>query len=100
MSTFFKENLSNADNVVGSYDEDKDTYNLTLNSKTVSFSESVNGWTSLKSFIPENGFSVSGDYYTIKDGELYQHNENVLRNYYYGVQYQSSIKIIFNDEPA
>ncbi len=100
MSTFFKENLSNADTIVGSYDEDKDTYNLTLNSKTISFSESVNGWTSLKSFIPENGFSVSGDYYTVKNGELYQHNENLLRNYFYGVQYQSSIKFIFNDEPA
>jgi len=100
MSTFFKENLSNADNIVGSYDEDKDTYNLTLNSKTVSFSESVNGWTSLKSFIPENGFSVSGDYYTVKDGDLYQHNENLLRNHFYGIQYQSSIKFVFNDEPA
>jgi len=100
MSTFFKENLSNADNIVGSYDEDKDTYNLTLNSKTVSFAERTDGWTSLKSFLPENGFSVSGDYYTIFEGELYQHNQNLLRNYFYGVQYDSSIKLIFNDEPA
>ena len=100
MSTFFKENLSNAGNIIGSYDEDKDTYNLTLNSKTVSFAERTDGWTSLKSFLPENGFSVSGDYYTVKDGELYQHNANLLRNFFYGVQYESSIKFIFNDEPA
>jgi len=100
MSTFFKENLSNSDSIVGSYDEDKDTYNVTLNGKTVSFSEKVNGWTSLKSFLPEAGFSVSGDYYTVKDGELYQHNQNLLRNYFYGVQYESSIKFIFNDEPS
>ena len=100
MSTFFKENLSNSSDIIGSYDEDKDTYNLTLNSKTVSFAERTDGWTSLKSFLPENGFSVSGDYYTIKDGELYQHNANLLRNFFYGVQYESSIKLIFNDEPA
>ena len=100
MSTFFKENLSNADNIVGTFDEDKDTYNLTLNKKTVSFSESVGGWTSLKSFLPEAGFSVSGDYYTIYNGELYQHNQNLLRNFFYGTQYDSSIKLIFNDEPS
>ena len=100
MSTFFKENLSNSENIIGSYNEDKDTYNLTFNGKTVSFSESVKGWTSLKSFLPENGFSVSGDYYTIYLGELYQHNQNLLRNFFYGVQYDSSIKLIFNDEPS
>jgi len=100
MSVFFKENLSNAGDIIGSYDEDKDTYNITLNGKTISFSERVGGWTSLKSFLPENGFSVSGDYYTIYGGELYQHNANLLRNYFYGTQYQSSIKFIFNDESA
>ena len=41
--------------------------------KTVSFNENVNGWTSFKSFIPENGISLSKKYFTIKDGGLYQH---------------------------
>tara|TARA_R110002153_G_scaffold5200_2_gene24488 strand:- start:4389 stop:10721 length:6333 start_codon:yes stop_codon:yes gene_type:complete len=100
MSTFFKENLSDADNVVGSYDEDKDTYNLTFNNKTISFSEGINGWTSFKSFLPEAGFSVSGDYYSINGGELYQHNANTLRNNFYGVQYESKITFIFNDSPS
>jgi hypothetical protein len=40
---------------------------------TVSFSESVNGWTSFKSFIAENGVSVSKKYFTFNDGMLYQH---------------------------
>ena len=100
MSTYFKENISDADEIIGSYDEDKDTYNLTLNGVTISFNESVNGWTSFKSFLPEAGFSVSGDYYTIFGGELYQHNANVLRNNFYGVQYDSSIKFLFNDAPS
>jgi hypothetical protein len=97
MSTFFKDNLSAADDIIGSYDEDKDTYNVTLNSKTVSFAEQVNGWTSLKSFLPENGFSVSGDYYTVFGGELYQHNASTLRNNFYGTQYNSTIKFVFNE---
>jgi len=100
MSVFFKENISNADSIIGSYDEDKDIYNLTLNGKTASFSERVGGWTSLKSFLPEAGFSVSGDYYTVYGGELYQHNANLLRNFFYGTQYESSVKLIFNDEPS
>jgi len=100
VSTFFKDNLSVSDTIVGSYDEDKDVYNITLNNKTISFSEGVNGWTSLKSFILENGFSVSGDYYTVFEGELYQHNASTLRNNFYGVQYNSTIKLIFNDAPS
>ena len=100
MSTFFKENLSDADDIIGSYDEDKDTYNLTFNGNTASFSDGVKGWTSFKSFLPENGFSVSGDYYTIFGGELYQHNANTLRNNFYGVQYESKISFIFNEAPS
>tara|TARA_R100000951_G_scaffold96537_1_gene85839 strand:+ start:2241 stop:8627 length:6387 start_codon:yes stop_codon:yes gene_type:complete len=100
MSTYFKENLSDADNIIGSYDEDKDTYNLTFNGVTVSFSDRINGWTSFKSFIPESGFSVSGDYYTVFNGDLYQHNASSLRNNFYGVQYESSIKFVFNDGPS
>ena len=40
---------------------------------TVSFSEDVKGWTSFKSFIPDNGVSVSKKYFTFEDGGLYQH---------------------------
>ena len=100
MSTYFKENISDADEIIGSYDEDKDTYNLTFNGVTISFNEKVNGWTSFKSFLPEAGFSVSGDYYTVLNGELYQHNANTLRNNFYGVQYDSSIKFLFNEAPS
>jgi hypothetical protein len=40
---------------------------------TVSFSEKVNGWTSFKGFIPENGVNVSNKYFTFDKGALYQH---------------------------
>ena len=40
---------------------------------TVTFAENVNGWTSFKSFIPENGLSLSKKYFTFDKGALYQH---------------------------
>ena len=106
MSDFFKDNLSNSTTVIGGYDEGKDLYNITLNGKTVSFTEKVNGWTSLKSFIPENSISVAGNYYSFSDtngdniSELWLHNKNLTRMNFYGVQYDSSIKFVFNDAPG
>ena len=44
-----------------------------LKETTVTFSEDVNGWTSFKSFIPENSVSVSKKYFTLHEGGLYQH---------------------------
>tara|TARA_R100001463_G_scaffold21108_2_gene50999 strand:- start:873 stop:8822 length:7950 start_codon:yes stop_codon:yes gene_type:complete len=100
MKNFFKENLQQASSVVGTYDQNKNLYNLTLNSKTISFSEDVNGWTSLKSFLPEGGISFENNYFTFFNGELWKHSSNSLKNNFYGTQYESTIKFIFNDEPS
>jgi hypothetical protein len=66
---------------------------------TVSFSESVEGWTSRKSFIPEFGISLNNTYFTFKNGRIWQHGLNPIRNNFYGIQYDSSINIILNDSP-
>tara|TARA_R100001463_G_scaffold1152_3_gene4916 strand:- start:2100 stop:10340 length:8241 start_codon:yes stop_codon:yes gene_type:complete len=100
MKKFFKDNLNEASLVIGSYDVNKDLYNITLNNKTASFSEAVNGWTSLKSFLPENGLSISGDFYTFYNGEIWKHTVNTLRSNFYGVQYDSQVKLVLNDEPS
>ena len=105
MSDFFKDNLNNSTTVLGGYDVSKDLYNITLNGKTVSFTEKVNGWTSFKSFIPESSVSVAGNYYSFaKDNndrcELWLHGSNLTRNNFYGTQYDSSVKFIFNDAPG
>ena len=100
MKNFFKENLQQASNIVGTYDQNKNLYNLTLNSKTISFSEDVNGWTSLKSFLPEQGISFENNYFTFFNGELWKHSSNSLKNNFYGTQYESTIKFVFNDEPS
>ena len=50
-----------------------DGYSVDRPKTTVSFSESVKGWTSFKSFIPESGLSLSKKYFTLSDGKLHQH---------------------------
>ena len=105
------------ENVFGSFDAKKSLYNVTIKQKiasvsegpyvtptytsyTLSYSEAAKGWVSFKSFHPESGLSINNDYYTWDDGELYQHHNNETRNNFYGVQYDSSITTILNDEPG
>lgn len=104
MLNYFKTNMRDAEALLGSYDETKDIYNLTLKypqaagDTTVSFTERVNGWTSFKSFIPEAGCSLNNGYYTMYDGEIWKHGVNELRNTYYGTFAASKVKLVFNTE--
>ena len=95
-------------------------------SKTVTFSEKPNGWVSFKSFVPENGLSVSKKYFTFDKGQLYEHyvpksnglhtytdtSGNTLRfdidssfnidnyNNFYNQYKPSLITAVLNDEPS
>ena len=113
MKNWFKDNLPNADQVVGTYDQNKGEYNVTLYnetnleySNTVSYNERVNGWVSFKSFIPEDGLSLSNEYYTFYLGNLYKHHVNQNRNtFYYNVLQNnaftpSTVDVLFNDNPS
>ncbi len=106
MSSYFKEKLPSCSRIIGSYDKDKDLYNVTLKNNnpskdtTLSFTERTKGWTSFKSFIPESGFSLNSVYYTCFNGELWQHSSSELKNNFYTTQYDSSISFVFNDEPS
>jgi hypothetical protein len=73
---------------------------LTYFGRTLSFSEESKGWTTFKSFIPEDGVSINNEYYTFKNGNIYKHHSSSTRNNFYGVQFDSSVSVIFNDEPA
>ncbi len=92
--------------------------------KTITFNEAVNGWSSFKSFVPENGVSVSKKYFTFKDAKLFQHYIPKLQgstgsfdiatgfyikttaeqadnyNEFYGVNNYSSIQAVVNPEPS
>ena len=108
MSKYFKDNLKNQDKIIGSYDQKKNEYNLTLKFDTISYDEKVKGWSSFKSFIPEQGVSVTNFYYTFKDGNLYKHHDDVITDFnsevtynrFYGVQYETKVSTILNDSPG
>ena len=110
MDDFFQDNLPLNNNVFGFYDTDTGTYNVTLNSlnsewstklgnkTTISFNEGLNGWSSRKSYTPENGISLNTKLYTFDNGLIYEHGKNTLYNSFYGVQYNSSITLLSNSD--
>ena len=67
---------------------------------TLSFSGApVNGWPSFYSFCPEWMQGMNNFFYSFKNGQLFRHNTNALRNNYYGTQFNSTITGVFNAEP-
>ncbi len=97
MRDYFKDNLPATKLMLGTYDGSKGLYNLTLDSVTVSFDEKVNGWPSFKSFIPEAACALNNKYFSIKNGELWVHT-NEVRNTFYGGSYNdSSVTLLIND---
>lgn len=94
--------------VIGSYDAKKKEYNVAVQEKygkgqitptstTVSYNETTKGWVSFKSFAKEMGTSLNNHYYTFKDGSIWKHHENEVRNNFYGTQYNSTVELLFND---
>ena len=120
MEDYFSDNLTFAKTSIGSFDTVKKTYNLTLRDygtangltstiatdNTVSFSETVKGWTSFKSFIQScGGISLNNSYYTFNAGNMWLHHENYAasapkNNNFYNVQYDSSVTFMLNENPS
>ena len=125
MKDWFADNLpgyiDNEKKIIGSFDDKKQEYNITLNPDwvgsvsvspltppasppeegiTISYSEPAKGWVSFKSFIKENGISLNNNYYTFNGGQMYKHHANSVRNNFYGVQFDSSVDTLFNQQPG
>lgn len=66
---------------------------------TLTYSPGVEGWPSFYSFNPDWMIGMNNYFYSFKGGDLYRHNVNNTRNNFYGVQYESIIKSVFNDSP-
>jgi len=65
MKTYFRDKLRGSFKALGTYDSVNGEYNLTIDDNTtVSFNEESKGWVSFKSFYPQIGGSVSGNYIT------------------------------------
>jgi hypothetical protein len=131
MSTYFRDKLKGANQLIGTFDEIKGEYNLTIkhpgvldvynahneltsagfesSGTTVSFNEKNKGWSSFKSFIPETGLSINDEYITAANNNLWSHhnsevdsngNLTVNANNFYGYDYESTIDVMFNDNPG
>ena len=104
MKDFFRDALAaNNGLMVGSYDVRKHQYNISTHesnaNSTVSFSESINGWVSKKSFIPEAGFSLENKYFTFKNGHIFEHHVGT-RNTFYGSATTPFVEFLLNTAPA
>ena len=69
---------------------------------TLTFDEGTKGWTSFHSFVPDWMQRLNNRFFTVKSGQLYLHNDedNAVRNNFYGVQYDTTIKAIVNEYPS
>jgi hypothetical protein len=101
MSYFFQDGLkTNVNpNIIGAYDSDAGSYNVVVGGEGVSFKEKSDGWNTRLSYDPEAGISLNNEYYTFKNGELYEHS-NATRSNFYGVQEDTTVTPIFNDAPT
>ena len=108
MKDWFKDRLKFAERLVGSFDDRKDEYNLTIetyetpepefvklqtntvygddktlsgmSAYTVSYTESRKGWVSFKSFIQQGGFSYKNEYYTFPSNIFNRTDDIVLKS--------------------
>ena len=107
MIDYFRDSLALNNIAIGSLDDSKGMYNITLkhdnlkggNGDTISFKEQVTGWTSRKSFIPEFALTLNNTYYSWKDGEMYSH-DNPDRNTFYETNYRYNSSSTSNFEPS
>ena len=105
MRTWFKDNLSEATDIVGMYDDNNDEYILSIKNgseyNTLAFDENITGWTSFYTFNPDFGFSINKNFYTFKDSYIWQHNvDSANRNTFYNLFSGSNITFIANLEPS
>ncbi len=101
LTRWFATNLTNnTGNIIGSYDEHNGSYNISLDSTTVSFKENTLGWESFKTFVPESGLSLNDTYYTFKGADVWSHDNAVRNTFYGGALAPSTITVALNDSPS
>ncbi len=120
MSNFFRDRIGTASKLIGCYNganrayilsmQGYDPNNVAIGSETIpgetsnvtiGYSLKTEGWTSRYSYVPESGVTLNNKFYTFKNGQVYLHNsDTAARNNFYGVQYDSEVQFIFNDNPT
>jgi hypothetical protein len=106
MANYFR-TLTNQPLSVGGYDPYDDVYMInttaTGTARTLSYSDRVNGFPVFYSYVPEAMFNLNNKFYSIKNGQLYQHHveesEGGVINRFYGEDFDARIETVFNDAP-
>ncbi len=104
------------DKIEGGFDNHKDNYIVSLQTRsgsktldetsdyysTLTFDESVQGWTTFYTYRPDMIFSMKNNMFTTKYGSLYKHYNEAAgnANKFYNVSYPSNITFIFNANPS
>lgn len=66
---------------------------------TLTFSETSKGWPSFYSYYPDFMIGMNNYFYSFKGGNIWRHNTNDTRNNFYGVQYNSIMTSVINQNP-
>lgn len=67
---------------------------------TILYNPNAQVFDSYISFTSDYMIKLLGSFYSFKNGELWKHNDNEIRNSFYGVVNKSIIKFVFNPEPS
>lgn len=70
-----------------------------MSNQTITFSKRSGGWTSFWSYAPDWMLGMNSSFYTWKNGSLYKHDTNSIRNRFYDVNYSSTIDTTFSQDP-
>lgn len=118
MTDYFRDEFTNIDSasfgpgkVIGGWDTHNKQYvistqtsstNTAQTYRTLGFNEDANGFTSFYTFKPSQIISLKNKFYTLNNGELWLHYDQTAgtRCKFYGVQYSSAIRFIFNEAPS
>ena len=122
MKDFFRDNLNNLNttagvgSVLGAYDIYNNQYVASLQQysaptvipqvyNTLSFDESILGWTSRYSYAPQVMFSLGANFYSVQktgnDLKLWKHYDTrASRGSFYGVNGGANVTFILNAEPV
>jgi hypothetical protein len=87
----------------GAYDlHDKEYVFHDESQYTVGYDENVKGFPSFYSFQPQWMGSLNNKFYSFSNGQLYRHYDesSSVRNNFYGVDYDSTVKLILNFGPS
>lgn len=67
---------------------------------TIAWNEVSNSWKTTYSFVPECFASLGDVIYSFKNAQMWVHDVNEVRNSFYGEQFTTQLKIVFNEKPS